>query len=275
MSLYELALFSGAGGGLLATKWLLGFKTVCYVETESYRVEVLKARIRDGLLDDAPIWGDVRSFTKRNNNCRRFFRELRKIRHSLVVTAGFPCQPWSSAGKRLGSVDPRNLWPDTIRIIREIRPQWCLLENTPNLLSGSHGYFGQILQDLAESGYNARWKVLSAAELGAPHKRDRIWVVAANTDCNELRLESGRGCWQGGGNSAELGDDGADGSMADSQGEREAATEQSRRWHGFVTGGQDMADPDGPRELQPQRCKQEQRRRAGNGGLEMAYPNGE
>ena len=184
--MYELSLFSGAGGGLLATKWLLGFRAVCYVENNPYRAEVLKARIRDSLLDDAPIWSDVRSFTKRNNNCRRFFRELRKIRRSLVVTAGFPCQPFSVAGRFEAQDDSRNLWPDTIRVIREIRPRWCLLENVPGLLSGSHGYFGQILQDLAESGYDARWKVLSAAEVGAPHKRDRLWIVAhADSRCSQ------------------------------------------------------------------------------------------
>src|SRR3990172_13273064 len=83
----ELALFAGAGGGLLASKWLLGWRTVCYVEWETYAVEVLKARIRDGWLDDAPIWDDA------------FTLDGRPWRGCVdIVTAGFPCQPFSIAG---------------------------------------------------------------------------------------------------------------------------------------------------------------------------------
>ncbi|MCB9136736.1 MAG: DNA cytosine methyltransferase [Caldilineaceae bacterium] len=176
--MYELALFAGGGGGLLASQWLKGWRTICYVEREPYAIEVLKARIRDGLLDDAPIWSDVRSFTKRNNQSRRFIRSLRAIRQDLVITGGFPCQPFSSAGKQLGADDPRNMWPDTVRVVAEIRPAAVYLENVSTLLSGSHGYFGQILSDLADIGYDARWMVLSAADVGAPHIRKRLWVVA-------------------------------------------------------------------------------------------------
>jgi len=171
---YELALFAGAGGGLLASKWLLGWQTVCYVENEPYCIEVIKARIGDGLLDDAPIWDDARTFDGRPwRGCVD------------IITAGFPCQPFSQAGKQDGADDNRNLWPDTIRIIREVRPRWVLLENVPGLLGAVDNttdvpvpYFGTILGDLAESGYSVRWKVLSAAEMGAPHKRDRVWIMA-------------------------------------------------------------------------------------------------
>jgi len=163
----ELALFTGTGGGLLATKHLLCFKTVCYVEIDSYCIEILKARIKEHYLDDAPVWDDVRTF---DGKCWRGKVD--------IITAGFPCQPWSVAGKQKGESDDRNFWPDTIRIIREVRPQFCFLENVPALLAGSHGYFGQILGDLAESGYDARWCVLSAAEVGAPHLRKRIWILA-------------------------------------------------------------------------------------------------
>ena len=163
----ELALFAGAGGGLLAGRWLNHWRTVCYVEREPYAVAVLRARIRDGLLDDAPIWDDVRTFDGRP---WRGYVD--------IVTAGFPCQPFSVAGRRLAGDDERNGWPDTIRIIRDVQPHFAFLENVPNLLTGSHGYFGQILGDLAQSGYDCRWRCLSAAELGAPHKRDRLWVVA-------------------------------------------------------------------------------------------------
>jgi len=172
--MYELALFAGAGGGLLATKHLLGWNTICYVEWNEYCVEVIKARIEDGYLDDAPIWDDVRTF---NGQPWRGCVD--------IITAGFPCQPFSTAGKRNGANDERNMWPSTIRIIREVRPPYVLLENVPGLLSAvddaatfPHSYFGTVLGDLAQSGYDARWRVLSAAEVGAPHKRDRVFIVA-------------------------------------------------------------------------------------------------
>lgn len=163
----ELSLFSGAGGGLLATKWLLGWRTVCYVEKEPYCQAVLEARIRDGLLDDAPIWDDVRTF------------DGRPWRGKVdCVSGGFPCQPFSYAGRMLADMDPRNCWPDTLRIVRQIRPGWVFLENVPGLLSARHGYFGRVLGGLAELGFDARWGVLSAAGSGAPHIRKRLWVVA-------------------------------------------------------------------------------------------------
>ena len=165
----ELSLFSGAGGGLLASKYLLGWRTVCYVEWDKYCQRVLQARIRDGLLDDAPIYGDIRTFDGRSwRGCVD------------IVTAGFPCQPFSVAGKRQAENDERNMWPDTIRVIREIQPRWCLLENVSGLLAT--GYIGEIFRDLAESGFDCAWRRLSAAEVGAAHRRDRLWVVANRED---------------------------------------------------------------------------------------------
>ncbi len=162
--MYELALFAGAGGGLLGSRWLLGWRTVCYVEKKAYAVEVLKARIRDGLLDDAPIWDDARTF------------DGRPWRGGVdIVTAGFPCQPWSAAGRQLSERDNRNLWPDTIRIVREVEPQWVLLENVTRLLH--FPYVRRIFGDLAESGYHCRWDCLPATIAGAPHKRARLWIV--------------------------------------------------------------------------------------------------
>lgn len=167
----ELSLFSGAGGTALATKWFLGWRTICYVEIHPYAAKVLQARIAEGWLDDAPIWDNVRTFDGKR------FRGLVD-----VISAGFPCQPYSVAGERRADADERNGWPDTIRIIREVRPRYCFLENVPGLLSstgrGGERYFGKILGDLAESGYDARWRVLSAAELGANHIRKRLWIVA-------------------------------------------------------------------------------------------------
>ncbi len=160
----ELALFAGAGGGILGGI-LCGFRTVCAVEKEPYCREVLLRRQRDGVLPLFPIWDDVRTFDGTP------WRGLVD-----VVTAGFPCQPWSTAGQRRGTEDERNLWPDTVRILREVGPRFAFLENVPNLLA--HDYFGTILGTLGEAGFDAEWGVVSAAEVGAPHLRERLWIVA-------------------------------------------------------------------------------------------------
>lgn len=176
----ELALFAGAGGGILGGV-LTGFKTVCAVEWEPYAQAVLLARQADGHLERFPIWDDVKTFNG---------AEWRgKID---IITAGFPCQPFSSAGKRKGEADSRNMWPDTARIIRNVAPRFALLENVPGLLNWDGGrYFGEILGELSESGFDAVWKVISAAEIGAPHKRDRLWILAYPS-CRRYGMEKGK-----------------------------------------------------------------------------------
>lgn len=164
----ELSLFSGAGGGLLGT-YLLGWQPVGYVEWDDYCQRVIAARIADGILPAAPIFGDIRAFT--SDGYAAAYTGLVD-----VITGGFPCQPFSVAGKRAGADDERNMWPAIIECIRVVRPRFCLLENVPGLLTS--GYFGTVLGDLAESGYDVRWRVLSAAEVGAPHERKRLWIVA-------------------------------------------------------------------------------------------------
>lgn len=178
----ELSLFSGAGGGLLGSK-LLGWKCYGYVEFNDYCQRVIRQRIDDGILDNAPIFGDIRTFI--SDGYARRYRGMVD-----VVTAGFPCQPFSTAGKQLGADDPRNMWPSTIECIRQIRPRYAFLENVPALLSS--GYFGTILADLAESGYDCRWRVLSSAELGASHRRDRVWIVAHSMQERWPRVLRGR-----------------------------------------------------------------------------------
>jgi len=165
--LKELSLFTGAGGGVLGSK-LLGWTTIGYVEYEKYCQKILKQRIADGILDAAPIFGDIRKFISEG------YAEAYKDMVD-VISAGFPCQPFSVAGKGLGEDDPRNMWPATIECIRIIRPRYCLLENVPGLLI--HDYIKRIFGDLAESGYDVRWTCLSAAACGAPHLRNRLWIV--------------------------------------------------------------------------------------------------
>jgi DNA (cytosine-5)-methyltransferase 1 len=160
----ELALFAGAGGGILGAK-LLGWRTVCAVEIDPYCRRVLMQRQNDGVLPAFPIWDDVRTF------------DGAAWRGKVdVVTAGVPCQPHSLAGKRLGEEDDRYLWPDTIRILREVRSRWALLENVPGFVVD--GGLPFVLRELAKIGYDARWDFVPAFAIGAPHIRNRIWIAA-------------------------------------------------------------------------------------------------
>ncbi len=168
MNLNELSLFSGAGGGLLGSK-LLGWRHVGYVEYEKYCQEIINQRIKDGFLDEAPIFGDIDEFIKSGAS--------KKYKGYVdVVTAGFPCQPFSVAGKQKGQDDERNKWPQTLQCIRDIRPRYAFLENVSGLLNS--GYFSEILSSLAQAGYNARWIVLGADDVGAWHRRKRLWILA-------------------------------------------------------------------------------------------------
>jgi len=160
----ELALFAGAGGGILGGH-LLGWRTVCAVEWEQYPASVLCARQNDGLLPPFPIWDDVQTFDG---------YPWRGIVD--VVSGGFPCQDISAAGKGAGIDGERSgMWGEMARIICEVRPKFVFVENSPMLTSRG---LGRVLGDLASMGFDARWGVLGAADIGAPHQRDRIWIVA-------------------------------------------------------------------------------------------------
>ncbi len=160
----ELALFAGAGGGILGGK-LLGWRTVCAVEWEAYPASVLCARQNDRLLPPFPIWDDVQTFDG---------HPWRGIVD--VISGGFPCQDISAAGKGAGIDGERSgMWGEMARIIREVRPRFVFVENSPMLTSRG---LGRVLGDLASMGFDAKWGVLGAADVGANHQRDRIWIVA-------------------------------------------------------------------------------------------------
>ena len=169
-----LDLFSGYGGFALGLRLAgLDTTTVAYVEWDKYCQKVIQQRQRDGLLDDAPIWDDIKSFDGRPwRGCVD------------IISGGFPCQPHSVAGARKiarGLSDDRDLWPDTLRIISEVGSGIVILENVPGLLVGSDGrppYGGTVVGQLSEIGYQCRFEVVSAAEAGAPHLRKRWWLVA-------------------------------------------------------------------------------------------------
>ena len=164
----ELALFAGAGGGILGGK-LLGWRTVCAVEWEAYPASVLLARQNDGILPPFPIWDDVQTFDG---------KPWRGIVD--VVSGGFPCQDISAAGKGAGIDGERSgMWKEMARVICEVRPKFVFVENSPML---THRGLGTVLADLSSLGFDAEWGVLSAADIGANHLRERIWIVAKNTE---------------------------------------------------------------------------------------------
>lgn len=162
--LRELALFAGAGGGILGGK-LLGWRTVCAVEIEPYPASVLAARQNDGILSPFPIWDDVCTFDGRP------WRGLVD-----VVSGGFPCQDISCAGKGAGLAGERSgLWSEFARIIGEVRPNFVLVENSP-MLAVRGGT--RVIADLAAMGYDARWGVVGASDAGSYHKRERLWILS-------------------------------------------------------------------------------------------------
>ena len=184
----ELALFAGAGGGILGGK-LLGWRTVCAVEWEPYAAGVLAARQNDKVLETFPIWDDVQTFDGRPWDGI-----------VDVVSGGFPCQDISAAGKGAGINGERSsMWKHMARVVCEVKPEWVFVENSPMLVSRG---LGTVLGDLAALGFDAAWTVLSASDLGAPHIRERIWIVAHSTENGWLRsglvqnLDRAQGAWR-------------------------------------------------------------------------------
>lgn len=160
------SLFSGIGGFDLAAEWA-GWTNLFNCEIDPFCQRVLKHHF-----PNAEQYTDIRStdFTLWRGRID-------------VLTGGFPCQPFSVAGKRKGTDDERHLWPEMLRAIREIRPRWIVGENVGGILSWSGGLvFEQVCADLETEGYEVQPLVLPAAGVGAPHRRDRVWFVAHRAD---------------------------------------------------------------------------------------------
>nr|WP_241427670.1 DNA cytosine methyltransferase [Fertoeibacter niger] len=141
-----------------------GYRTVCHVERNSFAAATLVARMADASLAAAPVWDDLRSFDG---------RPWRGRVH--IVTAGYPCQPFSLCGNRRGADDPRHLWPDVARIVAEAAPPFVFLENVPGHLSLG---LDIVAGDLQAMGYRVAACLVSAAEVGGPHTRERLFLLA-------------------------------------------------------------------------------------------------
>lgn len=178
-----LGLCAGVGGLELGIGLAVpGYRGVGYVERESFAQAVLVARMEEEALAPAPIWDDLETFDGRP------FRGVVDL-----VSAGFPCQPFSVAGRGDGLEDERWVWPELERILREVRPRWVFLENVPGLVR--HGLWA-VVRDLAALGYDAEWDLFSAGAIGAPHRRERFFLLArriSDTGGDRVRDESERG----------------------------------------------------------------------------------
>ena len=161
----HVGLCAGYGGIELGLKRVLpALRTVALCEIEAFAVANLVAKMEAGLMDPAPIWTDLKTFP---------WAEFRD--RVDILSGGYPCQPFSAAGKRLGTDDPRHLWPYIASGIRLLRPKLCFFENVEGHISLG---LSTVISDLEELGYKVSWGVFSAAECGAPHQRKRVFIMA-------------------------------------------------------------------------------------------------
>ena len=161
----HLDLFSGIGGFALAAKWA-GFRTITFCEWDKFCQKVLRKNF-----PDVPIFGDIREL------------DGTKYKGVELLTGGFPCQPFSIAGKQKGKDDDRYLWPEMLRIISEAQPTWIIGENVAGIVNMA---LDQVLIDLEAQGYAAWPFIIPACAVGAPHRRDRVWILAYS---NSNRLQ--------------------------------------------------------------------------------------
>jgi len=164
----HLDLFSGIGGFALAARWS-GFETVAFCEIDQYCQKVLAKH-----WPQVPIYSDIKKLTKQG-------LESDGISQPDIITGGFPCQPFSVAGKQRGQDDNRHLWPEMLRIISELHPAWVIGENVSGFISLA---LDDCLADLEGQGYETETFVLPACSVDAPHRRDRVWIMANSKSFN-------------------------------------------------------------------------------------------
>lgn len=175
------SLFSGIGGFDLAAEWM-GWENVFHCERDEFCSRVLKYHFPRSI-----SYGDIKQ------------TDFSVHRGEIdIISGGFPCQPYSAAGKRLGKEDDRHLWPEMLRAIREVAPRFVVGENVRGLLNWNGGVvLDEIYADLEAEGYEVGTFVLPAVGVNAPHRRERVWIVAhANSEEREWRSGAGKQEWQ-------------------------------------------------------------------------------
>ena len=164
----HLDLFSGIGGFALAARWS-GFKTVAFCEIDQYCQKVLAKH-----WPQVPIYSDIKKLTRQG-------LESDGIYQPDIITGGFPCQPFSVAGKQRGQDDNRHLWPEMLRIISELHPAWVVGENVSGFVRLA---LDDCLSDLENQGYSVESFIIPACAVDAPHRRDRVWIMANSKSFN-------------------------------------------------------------------------------------------
>ena len=182
MKLKILDLFSGLGGFSLGLERTGNFETIAFCDNDKYSNLVLQKHWKG-----VKIYNDVKEITKEK-------LESDGVELPDIITGGFPCQPFSVAGKQKGTSDDRHLWPEMFRIIQELKPRWVIGENVKGLVNLQDGMvFETVCTDLEGEGYEVRAFNIPAAGVGAPHRRERIWIVAhANNNGHEAGLTETR-----------------------------------------------------------------------------------
>ena len=249
-----LDLFSGIGGFSLGLE-RAGMSTVAFCETDDYCRRVL-----------AKHWPNV--------PCHGDIRELKgdAVGPVQLVCGGFPCQPFSVAGKRAGADDDRHLWPEMYRLVDELRPTWIVGENVAGLINMG---LDQVLSDLEGCGYACRTFAVPACAVDAPHRRERLWIVA-HADGDERRSGGmGQDAGTDGRDNAGRCREGISGAVAHGSRFQPGRQEQRPERQRTGAGGEQVtvADADRTRELQSEGFEPEQRRRTGDGSRWLPEPN--
>jgi DNA (cytosine-5)-methyltransferase 1 len=255
-----LDLFSGIGGFPLAAYWSgLQAENHYFSEVDEYAISIYQRRF-----PDASALGDIKRIDYRSIPLGEW-----------LVCGGFPCQPHSQAGKREGAADERDLWPECARMLRDLRPEVALFENVPWLFTSDGGrFFNRVLSDIAAAGYDAEWQIISALDVGAPHLRKRVWIVAypnKRTVRNEPEPELRR---QGSPESEYNGEQRAL-AYPQEQRRREGRTEPAGQCGELCATGSGAPLADSPRIQQGREIERPERERIGAGGesVVMADPN--
>ena len=186
----HIDLFSGIGGFALAVDAVWPDAEHIFCEIDPFCRALLKKRFKGSV-----FYGDIREFTANAQRMRKlqpkgckFDKRGRPCYEIDLLTGGFPCQPFSQAGRRKGTADDRHLWPEMFRVIREFKPRWVIGENVAGLLSIEQGLvFEQVCLDLEGEGYEVQAFVIPAVAVNAPHRRDRVWIVAHSKNIGNKR----------------------------------------------------------------------------------------